>query len=216
MTSQNHPRPDFTPPLQRSPLREAGDFRGRRIATPQLGNTQDVACRFWLVSHGLQVTQLGGDAQIIPTANADQLQVFKTGHVDAVWTVEPWLSRLELEADGEILIDERDVITTVLVSRKAFMKQQTDLIRRFAAAHAELTEWIAQHTAEAQDLVARELKELTSRPISPELLQRAWGRITLDSSITGEPLAQFVKSARAVGFLQEDQDLSKLVAEIAP
>jgi len=76
-------------------LTKPADFRGKRIATPQLGNTQDVSARAWLVSGGLRITQTGGDAQVVPTANPDQLSLFQSKQLDAVWTVEPWVSRLE-------------------------------------------------------------------------------------------------------------------------
>src|SRR4029077_19468566 len=76
-------------------LKGPSDFRGKKIATPQLGNTQDISCRAWLASGGLKITQLGGDAQVLPTQNPDQLSLFQEKKIDAVWTVEPWVSRLE-------------------------------------------------------------------------------------------------------------------------
>src|ERR1700688_2297648 len=105
-----------------SSLKSAADFRGKKIATPQLGNTQDVSCRAWLAAGGLRITQLGGDAQVLPTQNADQLSLFQQKKIDAVWTVEPWVSRLELEAGGKILVEESDSPTTVLVSSAKFLK----------------------------------------------------------------------------------------------
>src|SRR6476469_5510234 len=75
-----------------SMLKMAADFRGKKIATPEFGNTQDVAARAWLVTGGLKIRQTGGDAQVLPTANPDQLLLFKQKQVDAVWTVEPWVS----------------------------------------------------------------------------------------------------------------------------
>ena len=65
------------------------DFRGKKIATPQFGNTQDVACRSWLMNQGYHITQTGGDVSIIPTKNPDQLSLFTTGDIDGAWTVEP-------------------------------------------------------------------------------------------------------------------------------
>src|SRR6266480_5699874 len=97
-------------------LKAAADFRGKKIATPQLGNTQDISCRAWLTDGGLKITQLGGDAQVIPTQNPDQLGLFKAKKIDAVWTVEPWLTRLEQEASGKVIVQEKDAATTVLVS----------------------------------------------------------------------------------------------------
>src|SRR5881227_2876668 len=85
-----------------SNLRNPADFRGKKIGTPQLGNTQDVAARAWLASGGLRVTLTGGDAQVLPTANPDQLGLFQRKQLDAVWPVEPWVSRLELEAGGQV------------------------------------------------------------------------------------------------------------------
>src|SRR5262245_23531500 len=118
------------------------DFRGKKIATPQLGNTQDVAARAWLAAGGLRITLTGGDAQVIPTANPDQLSLFKQKQVDAVWTVEPWVSRLELEADGSTLVEDSTAITTLLVARAAVLAEQKELVRKFVAAHIELTDWI--------------------------------------------------------------------------
>src|SRR6184192_4201848 len=102
-------------------LKAAADFRGKKIATPQLGNTQDISCRAWLSEGELKITQLGGDAQVLPTQNPDQLGLFRGKKVDAVWTVEPWLSRLEQEASGKVIVEETDVATTILVSSVKFL-----------------------------------------------------------------------------------------------
>src|SRR3978361_991576 len=99
-----------------STLKTPADFRGKKVATPQFGNTQDVAARAWLIAGGLKITQTGGDAQVVPTPNPDQLLLFRQKQLDAVWAVEPWISRLEQEAGGRGLVDERDAITPVLVS----------------------------------------------------------------------------------------------------
>src|SRR5881394_489217 len=123
-------------------LKTPPDFRGKKIATPQLGNTQDVSCRAWLTGGGLKITQLGGDAQVIPTQNPDQLGLFKAKRIDGVWTVEPWLGRLEQEASGKVIVEEKDAATTVLVSSVEFLNEKRDLAKKFAQAHAELTDWI--------------------------------------------------------------------------
>src|SRR6266513_3224174 len=117
-------------------LKAPADFRGKKIATPQLGNTQDISCRAWLTAGGLKITQLGGDAQVIPTQNPDQLGLFKAKKVEAVWTVEPWVSRLENEAGGKVLVEEPDTATTVLVSSVKFFAEHSDLAKQFAEAHA--------------------------------------------------------------------------------
>src|SRR4030088_3831228 len=98
-----------------SPIKAPVDFRGKKIATPQMGNTQDISCRAWLTAGGLKITQLGGDAQVLPTQNPDQLSLFQEKKIDAVWTVEPWVSRLENEAGGKGLGEEPATPTTGLV-----------------------------------------------------------------------------------------------------
>src|SRR5437899_5844032 len=87
-----------------SPIKTAADFRGKKIATPQLGNTQDISCRAWLKGQGFKVTQTGGDVTVIPTANPDQLGLFQRGGVDAVWTVEPGATRLERDAKARVFL----------------------------------------------------------------------------------------------------------------
>src|SRR6266481_4794623 len=118
-----------------SPIKTAVDFRGKKIATPQLGNTQDISCRAWLKAQGFKVTQTGGDVTVIPTANPDQLGLFQSGGVDAVWTVEPWVTRLERDAKARVFLEDKDVITTWLVSSAKFLNTRRDLARKIAAAN---------------------------------------------------------------------------------
>src|SRR3954447_3482023 len=113
-------------------LKAAADFRGKKIATPQLGNTQDISCRAWLAAGGLKITQLGGAAQVLPTQNPDQLPLFQQKKLAGVWTVEPWVTRLEREAGAKILVDERDVATTVLVSSAKFLREKRELAKKFS------------------------------------------------------------------------------------
>ena len=104
----------------------------------------------------MRITQTGGDAQVVPTQNPDQLTLFKRKQLDAVWTVEPWVSRIENEAGGKVLVDEKNAVTTVLVSSVKFLSEHRDLGGAFVAAHRELTEWIVQNPEQAQQMVNEE------------------------------------------------------------
>jgi len=192
-------------------LSKPEDFRGKAIATPQLGNTQDVAARAWLQKQGYQITQLGGDVKVLPTANPDQLALFSEKKIDGVWTVEPWVSRLELEAKGTIYLEQKDAITTVLATSVQALSRKGDLVKKFTAAHAELTEWINQNPEEAKKLANAELKAITRREMSAELIDRSWARIKFTSLIQRTDLDSFVAEAQRVGFLKGQVDLSKLV-----
>jgi len=193
-------------------LKTPADFKGKKIATPQLGNTQDIAARAWLIAGGLKITQIGGDATVLPAQNPDQLALFKQKQIDAVWAVEPWMSRLELEGGGKTLVEEKDAVITVLVSRAAFLKEQAETVKAFVKAHQELTAWIQEHPAEAQKYVVDELGAITHSKISPELIAHAWGRITLTDKTAIEPFQTFVKHAKDAGFLKTEPDLSSLLA----
>ena len=192
-------------------LSTATDFKGRKVATPQLGNTQDVAARAWFARGGLRVTLTGGDVQIIPTANPDQLTLFRTNQLDGVWTVEPWVSRLETEAGGKVVVEEPNAVTTVLAASEKALTEQRELVRKFVAAHHELTDWIKANPAEAQAIVQKELSEEVRSAISADLIARAWKRITLVREADGEELKTFVDNAQKAGLLRTAPDLSRLV-----
>jgi NitT/TauT family transport system substrate-binding protein len=194
-----------------SGLNAPADFRGKKIGTPQLGNTQDVAARAWLTAGGLKVTLTGGDAQVIPTSNPDQLSLFQRKQLDAVWTVEPWVTRLELEGGGKVLVEETDAVTTVLAGGTKFLARQRDVARKFAAAHEELTQWIAAHPDEARQMVRDELAAETRSEIKAELVDRSWPRIKLTSEISRAVLERFMAKAQAAGFLRAAPDLSRLI-----
>jgi NitT/TauT family transport system substrate-binding protein len=194
-----------------SPLSKPTDFKGKRIATPQFGNTQDVAARAWLVAGGLRITQTGGDAHVVPTSNPDQLSLFQSKQLDAVWTVEPWVSRLESEAGGKVLVEEKDAITTILVSSAGFLEKNRDLAKRFVAAHRELTDWIQKNPDEAQRMAREELQASFRLDMSPELVARAWSRMVITPDTSREAFQSFVTSAQKVGFLRDTPDLSRLI-----
>jgi NitT/TauT family transport system substrate-binding protein len=195
-------------------LNAPSDFRGKKIATPQLGNTQDISCRAWLTEGGLKITQLGGDAQVLPTQNPDQLGLFRGKRIDAVWTVEPWLSRLEQEASGKVIVEEREVATTILVSSVKFLNEQRDLAKKFAQAHAELTDWIIKNPEEAQRLIKAELLEETKSDMTSQVITSAWKRIVFTSETPRAAVEKFMQNSVRAGFIKTAPDLSKLFEKL--
>src|SRR6266550_4253242 len=193
------------------PIKTAADFRGKKIATPQLGNTQDVSCRAWLKAQGFNVTQTGGDVTVIPTANPDQLGLFQGGGVDAVWTVEPWVTRLERDAKARIFLEDKDTITTWLVSSVKFLRDRRELAKKIADANSELTNWIQQNEAEAQKLLIEELKVETRADFSPDAVAQAWKRIQFTSEVSRDLIAKSVQDGKDAGFLKGSTDTSKLI-----
>lgn len=194
------------------------DFKGKRIGTPQLGNTQDVAARIWFRSQGFRVTLTGGDVWVIPTANFDQLTLFKNKDLDAVWTVEPWVSRLVLEANAKVYFDESYLwpqtkgryVTTHLVSSKSFLENHPELVKKWLSAHVELTEWINQHPAEAKQLANEELRKEMMKGLSAKVLDRAWNNIELTYDPIRSSLFKYAEEAYEIGFIKDYPNLSQL------
>src|SRR5205809_4801658 len=194
-----------------SPIKTAADFRGKKIATPQLGNTQDISCRAWLKAQGFKVTQAGGDVTVIPTANPDQIGLFQGGEVDAVWTVEPWVTRLERDAKARVFLDDKNTITTWLVSSVKFLRARHDLAKKITDANVELTKWMQQNQSEAQKLLIEELKAETRADFAPDAVAQAWNRIQFTSDVSLDLVAKSVQDGKDAGFLKGSTDTSKLV-----
>lgn len=193
------------------------DFDGKKIASPQLGNTQDVALRGWLNDNGYKLKEKGGTVQVIPLANPDQLTLFLKKDIDGAWTVEPWVSRLILEGGGKLFLDERKLwpngqfVTTHLIVSNKFLKEHPDLVKKWIAAHVELTEWINKNPEEAKKVLNEEIKKETGKALPQNVLNESLKRV----EVTYDPIASSLfKSARWAfeqGFLGSEQpDLSNI------
>lgn len=194
-----------------SGINQPEDFRGKKIATPQLGNTQDVQARAWLAGHGIKVTLTGGDAMVLPTENASQLDLFLNKQLDAVWTVEPWVTRLEMDAGGKIFFEDKETNVTLLAASAALVNDRKELAEKIVVAHRELTKWIQEHPAETKALVKAELTALMKTAPKDEHLERALSRVVVTDVISRESLDRMVANAKSAGFLKGIPDLAKLL-----
>ncbi len=195
-------------------IQKPSDFKGKKIATPQLGNTQDVACRAWLIDNGIKVVLgAGGDAQVIPTSNPEQISLFKMGNLDAAWTVEPWVTRLEKEAGGKIFLLQKEAVTTVVVTCNRLLKKRPDIVEKFVKAHQELTDWINKNPVEAQKLARQELEDLTGGNLPESLVSEAWSRLSFTSNINKDELQKFVEDAHKCGLLRRKPNMKSFYWE---
>ena len=196
------------------------DLHGKRIGTPQLGNTQDVALRTYLREHGLDSTERGGDVNVVPIANSEILAQFRLGHLDGAWVPEPWASRLIAEAGAEVFLDERDLWPgrrfpiTLLVARSQYLQDAPDNVVRFLRAHLAEIERTRANPAEAMSTANRALARLQGRPLPDAILAAAWPRIEFTSDVIEPAFARNAQSARILGFLRSD-DITGLVDTVA-
>ncbi len=172
-------------------IRDAADLRGKTIATPQLGGTQDVALRTWLGGHGLKTTPTGGDVSITPTTNAQTLRLFQDGKIDGAWLAEPWSSRLVQEAGAKVLVDEADLwdggrfSTTVLAVNKSFLVAHPQTVEALLAGHVESVAWLDEHPGEAAGVINKALDEAIGQPLENDVIDRSLKGL----EFTTDPLA---------------------------
>jgi sulfonate transport system substrate-binding protein len=200
-----------------SGIRKPQDFHFKKIASPQLGNTQDVALRAWLKTHGMTSRDKGGDVQIVPLANPDQLTLFLKKELDAAWAPEPWATRLIHEGNGRLFLDERDLwpqrqfVTTHLIVSTKFLQEHRDLVKNWIRAHVELTDWINGHQAEAKKLLNEQIQRETSKALAPAILDEAFGRLQITFDPVRSSLLTSAHSAFDAGFLgRQMPDLSNM------
>jgi NitT/TauT family transport system substrate-binding protein len=193
------------------------DFHGKRIASPQMGNTQDVALRAWLKSNGMRTTDKGGDVQVIPVANPDQLTLFLKKEIDAAWAPEPWASRLVHEANGRIFLDERSLwpkgqfVTAQLVASTKILNQHPDLVKAWLRAHMELTDWINSHLPQAKVLLNEQIKKETGKALAAKVLDDSFSRLEVTYDPLPAALLRAARSAFDAGFLgRQMPDLSRM------
>jgi NitT/TauT family transport system substrate-binding protein len=184
------------------------DLKGKKIATPQLGNTQDVALRHWLKEKGLSAdTRGGGDVSIVPQENSQTLQTFATGDIDGAWVPEPFASRLILESGGKVLVDERDLwpnkefVITHLIVRQEFAAQHPDTVKKLIEAHVAANAFIKDDPVAAAQTANAELEKLTGKPLNPEVLDAAFKNITFTDDPIASSLVAGAEHATEVGLL---------------
>jgi NitT/TauT family transport system substrate-binding protein len=161
------------------------DLAGKTLASPQLGNTQDVALRVWLADEGFETdTSGGGDVSITPTENAQTLTLFQKGDLDGAWLPEPWVSRLIVDAGAHVLQDEAELWpdgafpTTVLLVRAEFLEQHPDVVEDLLEGHLASVDWIAGHPDEVTGVINERLEADAGKGLSDKVLARALEHVT--------------------------------------
>lgn len=184
------------------------DLRGKKLASPQLGNTQDVALRRWLQTQGLRADPVGGgDVAVVPQDNAQTLAAFRAGQIAGAWVPEPWATRLVLEGGGRVLVDERDLwpggqfVTTLVVVRTAFLRRHPDVVERLLRGHVEATAFVNARPGEAQRLVIEAIERTTGQRLSDPVVAAAWRNLTFTYDPLPATLRKVAADAAALGLL---------------
>jgi NitT/TauT family transport system substrate-binding protein len=198
----------------RDGIDSSADLEGTTLATPQLGNTQDVALRSWLTDEGLENSiEGGGDVTISPTPNADTLNLFRSGDVDGAWLPEPWASRLVLEAGAKVLVDEKDLwpegkfVTTHLIVRTEFLDRYPGTVAALLRGHVAAVQFATDDAAAAKTSVNSGLEAAGSKALPAGVLDRAWDNLTPTWDPIASALKQSAKDGFAAGTSETEVDL---------
>lgn len=190
-------------------ITSVADLLGKTIATPQLGNTQDVALRYWLKEKGLQTTKEGGgDVKILPQENATTVDAFSQGKIDGAWVPEPFVSRL-LNAGGKVLVDERDLwpdkkfVITHLLVRTEFLEKHPDVVKQLIEGHLAANELINTKPDEAQQALSDHIGKLTGKPLDLKTIKQAWPSLTFLNDPIATSLKVGADHAIEIGLLEK-------------
>jgi NitT/TauT family transport system substrate-binding protein len=190
-------------------ISRAADFAGKRFASPQIGNTQDVALRTYLRDQGFTLKEKGGKVEVIPIANPDIFTLFVKREIDGAWIPEPWGARLVREANGRIFLDERDLwpggrfVSAHVIARTSFLSERPELLKKWLGGHVETTRWINANLGEAKKILNQRIKELTSRGLAADILDDAFDRMQMTYDPVASSLQKSADDAYALGFLRD-------------
>jgi NitT/TauT family transport system substrate-binding protein len=193
-------KPDITSPAQ---------LKGKKIATPSLGNTQDVALRAWLKAQGYATTpEGGGDVAVVPQKNSTTVQAFGTGDIDGAWVPEPYATQL-IDEGGKVLVNERDLwkqtggefVTTQLLVRTQFLKDHPDQVKAIIEGEADAIDVLAADPAKAQADVVDQIGKITGKAPKPKVVATSIGNLTFTLDPIAASLQKSADDAVTVGLL---------------
>jgi len=201
-----------------SNIKKPIDLSGKRIATPQLGNTQDIALRGYIRNCGLKPKENGGTVNILPLRNPDILNLFMQKQIDGAWVPEPWATRLLKEAGGDIFVDERTLwdggrfCSTLMIVGTNFFKKHPDWVKKWLTVHVEITQWINQYPEEARAVIGDQIKAISGISLSKDIIDEAFSRLEITYDPIVSSLFSYAEMAYNAGFLGEQQpDLSGII-----
>ena len=187
--------------VTRPSITSVEQLAGKKIATPQLGNTQDVAAKSFFKSNNVKVT-------VVNQESSQTLDLFKTGQIDGGWVPEPWASRLVLDGGGKVLVDEKTLwpagqfVTTQLVVRKDYLDSYPGTVQALLKGLIEATAIVVTKSDAVQTTVNNQLNKDTGKSLEPRVLAAAFGHLTPTLDPIASSLATSAKNAQAIGLLK--------------
>src|SRR3954454_23979938 len=211
-------------------IQSVKDLGGKKFASPELGNTQDISLRKYLVNNGYKTAENGGNVTVVPTKPSDIFTLMLKKQIDGAWVPEPWATRLVNEANGKIFVDERDLwppqgkfVTANIIVRSDYLNQNPDVIKKLLEAHVNETLWINNHLNsdknnstlndkninQVVNAFNNGLKKMTGKTISDDELKQAFSRMNFTYDPLKQSLYKIADDANSLGFIS-DSKVNKL------
>ncbi|MFB5599480.1 MAG: ABC transporter substrate-binding protein [Nitrososphaeraceae archaeon] len=194
-----------------SNINSTGDFHDKKFSSPQIGNTQDVALRKFLLDNGYKTTDMGGDVKVLPAANPDIVTLMLKKDIDGAWVPEPWGSKLIKEGNGKLFLDEKDLwkpdkkfVTTQLIVKTDFLKKNPEIVKKILSTHVNITNWLNENKEEGMKVFNEEIKKISGEEIPEEILKDSFDRIDFTYDPIKESLFEMAKDSFEIGYLGND------------
>ncbi len=191
-----------------SGIASVADLAGKKIAVPQLGNTQHLCLLALLSEHDLTTTDKGGDVTITASSNADILNLMDNASIDAAFVPEPWGTTIENNGNAEILLDYDEVFlngnypSAVVIASADFMEQHPELVEEFLNAHKDATLYINENREAAMEIVNTEIENTTGKALADDIIAKAFSRMTIDTTLNKDAIMEFARISKEEGFIQ--------------
>ncbi|MBO5073196.1 MAG: aliphatic sulfonate ABC transporter substrate-binding protein [Eubacterium sp.] len=183
------------------------DLAGKKVAVPQIGNTQHLCLLDLLTQNGLKTVDKGGDVTVSASSNADILNLIDNGSVDAAVVPEPWGTTIEKNGNAEVLLEydklflEGNYPTAVVIANGDFIKEHPDLVKEFLQAHEDATLYINNNASQAQEIVNKEIESVTGKSLATDVIQKAFSRMKVDTALNKEAIMTFANISKEEGFI---------------
>ena len=186
------------------------NYSGKRVAAPQISNTQDVSLRHYLAENGLIPVEKGGDVFVLNIANPDIYTLFAKGDIDGAWVPEPWATMLVEELDGIRLFDENEFwpenqfSSVLLIGRSDYIEKNPEIIKKWINANEETVQWINNHPDESKKLYNKFLKSYMGRTLPENIVEKSFSNIIITSEPLENSVYTFAERANTLGYLGHD------------
>ena len=183
------------------------NFQGKRIASPQISNTQDVSLRHYLSTHGLEPVEKGGTVFVINISNPDIYTLFAKGDIDGAWVPEPWATILVEELGGVRLFNEsqfwpeKQFSSVLLIGRTNFIEQNPEVVEKWILSNQKTAEWINSNPDKTKMIYNEFMQDYMGKTFSKKIVDESFSNLEITSDPIKNSVLTFAERADSLGYL---------------